>query len=106
MSLLDVELNYYGKGKADILKYYSEYSFESVGRLDLDYVYRRFIEIPTTYAPYGFGMIKMLDCHSKVKNELGNSYSESDFNAYILNDGWFTLSHLEKLTDKYILENK
>lgn len=106
MSLLDVEINYYGKGKADILKYYSEYSFESVGRLDLDYVYRRFIEIPTTYAPYGFGMIKMLDCHSKVKNELGNSYSESDFNAYILNDGWFTLSHLEKLTDKYILENK
>ena len=106
MSLLDVEINYYGKGKTDIINYYAEYNFESVARLDADYVYRRFIEIPTTYAPYGFGMIKMLDCHSKAKNELGSKYNEASFNAYILNDGWFTLDHLEKLTDKYILENK
>ena len=65
-------------------------------------LYNTLIEIPTTYAAYGFGQCYFMDLHNEAKEALGGYYDEIEFNSVIHSRGWCSLGTLEKVVDEYI----
>lgn len=65
------------------------------------------VENPAVYVPYGYGMYTIYNLHEKVKSELGDNYSEVEFNGALLSDGFGpTLTRAKEITDNYIKKHK
>ena len=77
------------------------FSVDAEGALDL---YRKLIEMPSGYAAYGYGMSFFVDLHDNARKQLGNVYSEVEFNSVVLSHGWCSLDELTRITDEYIAE--
>ena len=96
---VDYMIHMEGWKKEDIATYFDEIGFNSSAALDL---YRTLIEMPTTYAAYGYGVIFMAGIHAKAQGALGGYYDEIEFNEAIMQHGWCSLGKLQQLTDEYI----
>ena len=96
---MDVGINYQGWTKNDCASFLTTKGLNSRIASDL---YKQLIEIPSQYAPYGYGMLLFYDYHEKAKAELGASYNEIEFNTAILENGWVMLDILEDNLNEFI----
>lgn len=99
---IDVLINFEGKNIDGLVKYLDDYGLNTS---NANKWYRTLIEIPTTYASYGFGSSYMLDLHLLTKEALGSNYNEIDYNTAILSKGWSGLDYLTDVTYDYIIEH-
>lgn len=65
-------------------------------------LYDQLIEMPTVYASYGYGSLKMHKYHLEAKNKLKSKYDEIEFNKIILSHGWAGFETLDKLVSDYL----
>lgn len=94
--LFDMAINYFGNGVADYVGTGME---ESKACRLIEW----YMEKPSVYISYGYGMYYMVELHNKAMNELGNAYNEVEFNGKLLSDGFGpTLTRAEQLTEEYI----
>jgi uncharacterized protein (DUF885 family) len=96
---LDVGIAYEGWTVDDVATYLGKKGFNPKASQE---IYDSLIEIPTTYAAYGYGLYKMYELHEEARNILGNNYDEREYNKYILTHGWTGLNNLEELHKEYI----
>ena len=96
---VDYMIHMEGWKKDEIATYFDEVGFNSSAAQD---IYRTLIEMPTTYAAYGYGVIFMAGIHAKAQGALGGYYDEIEFNEAIMQHGWCSLGKLQELTDEYI----
>lgn len=96
---LDYMIHMEGWTPAEIAHYFDSLGFNSDMAEDL---FLTLIEMPTTYAAYGYGVIFMDKIHSEAKQALGGYYDEIDFNKAIMRHGWCSLGELDKLADEYV----
>lgn len=98
---LDYRIHWSGWDKNEISKCMDKYGFNSDLSVAQE-LYNTLIEIPTTYAAYGFGQCYFMDLHNEAKEALGGYYDEIEFNSVIHSRGWCSLGTLEKVVDEYI----
>ena len=65
-------------------------------------IYNLLIEMPTQYAAYGYGKLKMVNIHNEAKKILGGFYDEIEFNAMLLSKGWTNLGELQNTYEDYM----
>lgn len=94
---LDLCVNYYGYNVNQIIDYLNSKHFNSG---IAEQFYNTLVEIPCTYASYGYGSYKFINLHIKAKTS--GHYDEKEFNYEILSHGWVGLDLLEKITNDYI----
>ena len=97
---LDLDINYKGKTLSQIRNEYSDI-FN-----DVTSVYELLVEIPSEYAPYGFGSARMVTLHEEAKKALGAKYNEVAYNAAILKYGWPDFETAIKISNDFIEANK
>jgi len=66
-------------------------------------IYKQLIEMPTTYAAYGYGKYYFMKLHDNAKAILGKYYNEIDFNTMLLSKGWTKLGELEDTYNEYMV---
>ena len=65
-------------------------------------LFRQMIEMPTTYAAYGYGKYFFMKLHDNARKILGKFYNEVEFNAMLLSKGWTKLGELEDTYNEYM----
>lgn len=65
-------------------------------------IYNLLIEMPTSYASYGYGKLFFTSLHDEAKRILGGFYDEIEFNNMLLSKGWTSLGELKKTYDEYM----
>ena len=96
---IDYMIHMEGWTVADIRTYMDKLGFNADAAEDM---FLTLIEMPTTYAAYGYGVIFMDRIHKEAQNALGECYNEIEYNAAIMQHGWCSLGKLQQLTDEYI----
>ena len=97
---VDVMVNYQGKKVSDVASLLSSLGLNSSAAQD---VVNTLVEIPTQYATYGYGMIRMTELHEYAQNMLGDLYDEIEFNMAVHSYGWVGYDQLTNIVEKYIL---
>ena len=96
MVLYDLNFNYFGYDVED-----GENSGTDIDDLRSRIEY--FMEIPSTYVSYGYGIYFMNNLHEQAKTTLGDKYNEVEFNKLLLSEGSGpTLTRAQELTNNYI----
>jgi uncharacterized protein (DUF885 family) len=96
MVLYDLNFNYFGYDVED-----GENSGTDIDSLRSRIEY--FMEIPSTYVSYGYGIYFMNNLHEQAKATLGDKYNEVEFNKLLLSEGSGpTLTRAQELTNNYI----
>ena len=67
-------------------------------------LFYQMIEMPTTYAAYGYGKYYFMKLHNEAKRILGKFYNEIEFNAKLLSKGWTKLGELEDTYNDYMIK--
>ncbi len=95
MVLYDMSINYFGDFDISTAVQQGEKIIQTL------------VENPAVYVPYGYGMYTIYNLHEKAKSELGDKYSEVDFNGALLSEGFGpTLTRAKQITESYIKKNK
>lgn len=96
---VDAGINYEGWNTTKLASYLNENGFNGDVAEEL---YDQLIEMPTVYASYGYGSLKMHKYHLEAKNKLKSKYDEIEFNKIILSHGWAGFETLDKLVSDYL----
>ena len=96
---LDYMIHMEGWKENEIFDYFGQLGFNTGA---VTSVYKTLVEIPTTYAAYGYGIVFMSKIHGQAQVETGKYYDEVEFNKAIMAKGWCNLGTLQELTDEYI----
>jgi len=96
---VDAGINYEGWNTTKLTSYLNENGFNGDVAEEL---YDQLIEMPTVYASYGYGSLKMHKYHLEAKNKLKSKYDEIEFNKIILSHGWAGFETLDKLVSDYL----
>lgn len=96
---IDVGINYEGWTILELEEYLSLNGYNIDVATDL---FETLIEMPTAYAAYGYGSLKMHNYHTNAKNKLGKKYDEVEFNKIIMSCGWSGYDKLDKIVNDYI----
>ena len=96
---VDAGINYEGWNTTKLASYLNENGFNGDVAEEL---YDQLIEMPTVYASYGYGSLKMHKYHLEAKNKLKSKYDEIEFNKIILSHGWAGFETLDKLVIDYL----
>lgn len=91
----DLLINYYGATVTDLVESGND---EDLVRTQIELL----MELPTLYVPYGYGTYVVANAHDKAKAELGEAYSEVDYNGQLLSEGKMSLPRVGQITDEYI----
>ena len=84
---------------ADVENFFGQLGFSESAA---EGVYLTLIEMPGTYACYGYGMKFFIDLHTSAQSKLGDIYDEVRFNEVIHSRGWVGLEELQQIVDDYI----
>lgn len=95
---VDAGINYEGWNVSKLKNYLDQNGFNADIAQDL---YDQLIEIPTSYASYGYGSLKMHKYHLEAKSN-SKKYDEIEFNKVLLSHGWAGYETLDKLVEEYI----
>lgn len=95
----DYGINYEGWQNREIKTLLKKYSLNSAASSDL---FDTLNEIPSQYAPYGYGQAVFIELHDIARQRLGNFYDEKEFNKMILEHGWCSLDSLKEYAEAYI----
>ncbi len=96
---IDVGINYEGWTILELEEYLSLNGYNKDIATEL---FETLIEMPTTYAAYGYGSLKMHNYHISAKNKLGKKYDEVEFNKIIMSCGWAGYEKLDKVVSNHI----
>lgn len=96
---IDYMIHMEGWTVSDIATYMDGLGFNADAAEDM---YLTLIEMPTTYAAYGYGVIFMEKIHKDAQMTLGGYYDEIEFNKAIMQHGWCSLGELKKLANEYV----
>lgn len=100
---IDVGVNYQGWSVSSLKQYLNDNGYNGGAA---ESIYKDIIEMPTVYASYGYGSLKMHQYHYKAKKKLKSKYDEIDFNSLIMSKGWQGFETLDKMVEKYISQKK
>ena len=98
-SRLDVGIHYQGWTIKQCSKFLDNLGYNGDAAEDL---YKLLIEMPTTYAAYGYGKVVFVKLHEEAKEILGAHYDEVEFNAMLHSRGWTNLGELENTYKEYM----
>ncbi len=108
-TLVDVGIHYQGWTVEDVYRFFYSAGYVSGDAAsyesEIEYVKGIFdllIEMPTTYAAYGYGKLYFMNLHNEAQNILGAYYDEVEFNAMLHSRGWTNLGELENTYNEYI----
>jgi len=94
--IYDMQVNYFGKDAA----YYVANGYEEARAQEL---IEAFMEDPSVYVSYGYGVYYMRELHDYARESLGEAYNEIEFNGKLLSEGSGpTLARAKVLTEEYI----
>ena len=96
---IDVGIFYEGWKKDEIATYMSELGYDSSSAEE---IYNLIIEMPTTYAAYGYGRLMFSNLHTNAQQVLGKFYNEVEFNAMLLSKGWVGFDILQDTYEEYM----
>ena len=96
---VDVGIHYEGWGVEDVAEYLDNLGYNGGAAQG---IYDQFIEMPTTYAAYGYGKLFFVKLHNQAQEILGVHYDEIEFNAMLLSKGWTNLGELENTYNEYM----
>lgn len=104
-TLADIGINYYGWSKKEMQKFFTDIGY-SVDEEAAQEIYDYLRCCPATYAPYGYGYLRVADLRDRAKKELGDKFTKLGFNTALLKAGPVPFSIIEKDIDQYIADNK
>ena len=104
-TLADIGINYYGWSKSEMRDFFTGIGY-SLNEDDATEVYDSLRCCPATYAPYGYGYLRVADMRDKAQNELGDKFTKLDFNTTLLQPGPVPFSIIERYVDQYIENNR
>ena len=96
---IDLGIHYENWDTDKIASFLEELGYSSSYAED---IYKQMIEMPTTYAAYGYGKYFFMKLHNEAKKILGKFYNEVEFNAMLLSKGWTDLGELENTYNEYM----
>lgn len=98
---LDVGIHYEGWTEEQVADYMDNlgYNGDAAGE-----IVNLLIEMPASYAAYGYGKVVMNGIHQEAKNILGAFYDEVEFNAMVLSKGWTNLGILQDTYEAYMID--
>ena len=96
---IDFGIHYEGWKVKDVSSYLGSLGYNADAGQE---IYDLIIEMPTTYAAYGYGKLLFVQLHEEAKALLGSHYNEIEFNAMLLSRGWSTLGELENTYNEYM----
>ncbi|MDE7372932.1 MAG: DUF885 domain-containing protein [Clostridia bacterium] len=95
--IYDIAINYNGASVRELMDVF-DLTEEKAQELIVD-----FMEEPTAYVSYGYGLIYMLNIHDYAMKKLKDKYVEVEFNAALLSEGMGpTLARADQIVDEYI----
>ncbi len=95
MVVADLIVNYFGATVDDLVDM-------EIGEAEAREQIEFLMEIPAVYVPYGYGAYTFATVHDKAKAELGDAYSETEFNGVLLAEGKASVPRVKQITDEYI----
>ena len=99
---MDIDLNYYGKTRAQARQLYKKYIWED----DTDFVKKdiiRIISLPGFVTSYMIGEMEITRLRDLTKKELGTAvFTLKDFHYEVLRQGEYPLPYLEETIQYYI----
>jgi len=104
-TLADIGINYYGWSKSEMRDFFTDIGY-SLNEEDVTDIYDYLRCCPTTYAPYGYGYLRVTDMRDRAMKELGDKFTKLDFNTALLKPGPVPFFIIENYVDKYISDNK
>ena len=96
---IDHMIHYDGATVSAVSKFLDSLGFNASAAQD---IYNTLIEMPGTYAAYGFGRILFLDLHTLAEETLGSYYNEKEFNGVLLSHAWCSGQELVNLVEEYV----
>ncbi|MCD7859424.1 MAG: DUF885 domain-containing protein [Firmicutes bacterium] len=109
--IYDLQVNYYGYSAQEFgeenFSYLSSYGYSDDDILEIARSYIAFLEeMSAGYLPYSYGLMLQESAHEAAQEALGDAYSETDFNDYILRAGYGpTLDIFQDFVNAYISEH-
>lgn len=99
--IVDIDLNYYGKRRAQVRALYKKYVWEdNTDFANKDIV--RIISVPGHVSSYMIGELEITRLMDLTKKELGRDFSFKDFHYEVLRQGEYPLPYLEETIQDYI----
>ena len=96
---IDVGIHYQGWTVDQVAGYLGSLGYNSSVAQE---IYELLIEMPATYAAYGYGKYFFIKLHKDAKNALGGAYNEVEYNKALLSKGWVGLDMLQEVHNEYI----
>lgn len=96
---IDFGIHYEGWTVEKVGKYLKDNGYNESAAQE---IYDLIIEMPTTYAAYGYGKLMFVQLHEEAQALLGGHYNEIEFNAMLLSRGWSSLGELENTYNEYM----
>ena len=97
--LCDIGVHARGWSREELLCFLNGYG--SWGRETADSIYDAVTDEPASYLKYTAGYLEFMRLKDKMKEKLGDSYSEKTFHTYVLNMGPASFDILEKYIQRY-----
>lgn len=97
---VDVGIHYEGWTVQQVAGYLDSLGYNGEAAQGL---YDQLIEMPTTYAAYGYGKLFFVKLHDEAQKILGVHYDEIEFNAMLLSRGWTSLGELQNTYNEYMM---
>ena len=96
---IDVGIHYQGWNVDQVAGYLGSLGYNSAAAQE---IHDLVIEMPATYAAYGYGKYFFIQLHKDAKEKLGAAYNEVEYNGALLSKGWVGLDMLKEVHDEYI----
>lgn len=97
--LCDIGVHAHGWNREELLSFLNHYGSWSSSTADS--VYDSVSDEPASYLKYTVGYLEFMRLKEKMKEKLGDSYSEKVFHTYVLDMGPASFDILEKYIQKY-----
>ena len=97
--LCDIGVHAHGWNREELLSFLNRYG--SWNSDTADSVYDSVADEPASYLKYTVGYLEFMRLKEKMKDQLGNDYSEKIFHTYVLDMGPASFDILEKYIRKY-----
>ncbi len=100
--ILDMDINYYGLSKKEIVKRYSDL----LGEDGVESLYSQLCDLPSLFLSYYYGYFQIDELRSLAEKELGDKFDEKEFHNALLEAGSVNFSIVERNVNEYITNKK
>ena len=100
-TILDFGIHYQGWTVSEVATFLDVNGYDGGAAQE---IFDLLIEMPATYAAYGYGKLYFTKIHNEAQEILGKHYNEIEFNAMVLSKGWTNLGELENTYTEYMIK--